>query len=107
MMRHSSLFALALLVLSLSSCYYYYPAEPMVSSTPVSSNSYSARSVSSSSGGQLYVVQRGDTLYRIARRYGRSVNQLMAWNNIQSAHNLQVGQRLWVTPPSNSRVYLQ
>ena len=34
----------------------------------------------------VYTVVRGDTLTKIARRYGVTVNQLVVWNNIENAN---------------------
>mgnify|MGYP001179290690 FL=1 len=45
----------------------------------------------------VYVVARGDSLSRIARRYGVSVAQLKAWNGLKS-DLIFVGQRLVVGP---------
>ena len=46
--------------------------------------------------GNYYVVQRGDTLYSIARRYGVSVWELAAYNNISNIHHIYVGQVLLI-----------
>ncbi|WP_253452938.1 peptidoglycan DD-metalloendopeptidase family protein [Neisseria perflava] len=43
-----------------------------------------------------YRVQQGDTLYRIAKRYGQSVSTLAAWNNIPNSSKIEVGQVLRV-----------
>ncbi|STZ76683.1 membrane peptidase [Bergeriella denitrificans] len=43
-----------------------------------------------------YRVQPGDTLYRIAKRYGQSVNTLAAWNNLSDVSKIEVGQILRV-----------
>jgi len=45
---------------------------------------------------QVYVVQAGDTLYAIARKFGCDVNDLIAVNQIADASLLQVGQQLKV-----------
>ncbi len=45
-----------------------------------------------------HTVQRGDTLYAIARRYQRSVASIAAWNHLQSPYTLHPGQTLRVTP---------
>lgn len=45
-----------------------------------------------------HVVKKGDTLGAIARKYGRTVKQLMNWNGIKNANSLRVGQRLRVSP---------
>ncbi|OQA47567.1 MAG: N-acetylmuramoyl-L-alanine amidase sle1 precursor [Chloroflexi bacterium ADurb.Bin325] len=44
--------------------------------------------------GGVYIVQRGDTLSRIAARYGTTVQSLMALNNIANPNRIWVGQRL-------------
>jgi membrane-bound lytic murein transglycosylase D len=45
--------------------------------------------------GTVYTVVRGDTLSRIASRFGVSVDQLRTWNNLKSTQ-LAVGQKLAV-----------
>ncbi len=42
----------------------------------------------------IHVVQRGETLFRIALSYGTSVEALAQTNGISDATNIQVGQRL-------------
>jgi len=49
-----------------------------------------------------YIVQRGDTLYGIANKYGVSVNELMEYNNL-STTTLSVGQQLNI--PNNNVIY--
>jgi LysM repeat protein len=46
--------------------------------------------------GQVHVVQRGETLYSIARRYGTSVNTLVQANGLRNANFIWVGQRLTI-----------
>lgn len=41
----------------------------------------------------LYIVQKGDTLYSISKRYGLTVEQLMKLNGLTS-NNLAIGQKL-------------
>lgn len=45
-----------------------------------------------------YVVKKGDTLYKIARMYNISVNDLMGWNNL-SGNNINVGDKLIIKKP--------
>lgn len=45
-----------------------------------------------------HTVSRGETLGGIANRYGRTVRQLMNWNNISNPNSLRIGQRLRVSP---------
>ncbi len=43
-----------------------------------------------------YVVQPGDTLLGLARRYGTTVDELVRWNGITNPNLLRIGQRLEV-----------
>ncbi len=47
-----------------------------------------------------YTVRRGDNLTRIADRFGLSVTELVALNNLKSRNRIQVGQSLRVVPGS-------
>ena len=47
---------------------------------------------------KTYRVRSGDTLYAIARRTGTTVNQLKAWNKLQTS-KLKIGTRLLVQAP--------
>lgn len=57
-----------------------------------------------SNNSNYYIVQKGDTLYAIARKYNISVNDLMAINNLNSSL-LSIGQQL-VIPDSNQNANL-
>lgn len=48
----------------------------------------------------VYTVRAGDTLYAIAWRYDRDVNELAAWNDLDSPDALHPGQRIRLSPPS-------
>jgi uncharacterized protein YraI len=45
---------------------------------------------------EYHTVQRGETLYRIARRYGTTYQALQRLNNLPDANRIRVGQRLCV-----------
>lgn len=45
---------------------------------------------------EYYVVQKNDNLTKIANKYGTTVNQLVAWNNISNPNLIYVGQKLRV-----------
>jgi membrane-bound lytic murein transglycosylase D len=44
----------------------------------------------------VHVVRRGDSLSKIARRYGTSVGKLQTWNQLNSRSLLQIGQRILI-----------
>lgn len=45
---------------------------------------------------QYYTIQPGDALSKIAKRFGTSVNQLAAWNNIKKVNVIYAGQKIRV-----------
>jgi len=47
-----------------------------------------------------YRVKRGDTLYSIALRNGQAPRDLVAWNNIANANQIEVDQLIRVVPPN-------
>ena len=50
----------------------------------------------------VYIVQKGDSLYNIAKKYNLSVDELIKYNNLSST-NLEVGQQLLI-PTSESKI---
>ena len=51
----------------------------------------------------IYIVQKGDTLYKIANMYETTVDNLKTLNNLKS-NNLSIGQKLIV--PSKNKIYI-
>lgn len=47
-------------------------------------------------GGIIYVVRRGDTLWRISRQYGVTINAIMVANGLSNPNRILVGQRLLI-----------
>lgn len=43
-----------------------------------------------------YTIKNGDTLGKIAKKYGTTVNQLAKWNNIKNVNLIYVGQKIRV-----------
>lgn len=43
-----------------------------------------------------YVIKKGDSLWKISKNYGISVEKIMKENNITSTHNLKVGQKIFI-----------
>lgn len=50
-----------------------------------------------------YIVQNGDTLYSIARKYGINVNDIIEYNNLANT-NLSIGQKI-LLPIENVQTY--
>jgi membrane-bound lytic murein transglycosylase D len=46
------------------------------------------------SGGQVYVVKKGDTFFNVSKRFSVSRNDIAARNNISPNSNLRLGQKL-------------
>lgn len=69
----------------------------------VSLQSQPQRGVSSLYSGKAkyHVLQKGETLYQISRRYGVSVQALVSWNNILDVSNISIGQKILVSQPIN------
>lgn len=49
-------------------------------------------------GGEQYTIQPGDTLFRIAQRYGITVQAIVDANDLSNPNNLQVGQVITIPP---------
>ena len=62
-----------------------------------------ATTVSSGRSGASVVVQKGDTLYSIARRNNVAVGDLARWNNLPEPYTIYPGQRLWLGQSGGSR----
>lgn len=48
-----------------------------------------------------YTVKQGDTLYRIAQEFGQSYRDIVAWNKLENANDIKVGQVLRVQAPDS------
>ncbi|HEU4618037.1 MAG TPA: LysM domain-containing protein, partial [Gammaproteobacteria bacterium] len=51
---------------------------------------------------RVHVVQRGETLYAIASRYGLDYRDVARWNRLRDPDMIYVGQRLRLFPSSAS-----
>jgi lipoprotein NlpD len=54
---------------------------------------------SAASNVPVHVVQRGETLYKIAWQYRVDMRDLVLWNRLEDPDMLRVGQRLRLVPP--------
>ncbi|MCM1129907.1 MAG: peptidoglycan DD-metalloendopeptidase family protein [Alistipes senegalensis] len=66
---------------------------------PIEDRSVGAAIARPLAGPGYYSVMKGDTLYRISRIYGQSVSDLVVWNNLGNANEINEGQLLRVVPP--------
>ncbi len=66
----------------------------------------SSSRVANSSG--VYVIQSGDSLWSISRRFNVSQSQLVAWNGISNKNHIKPGRKLKIAPQSGrgSRTYV-
>jgi lipoprotein NlpD len=54
---------------------------------------------------QIYIVQRGDTLYGVALRHGIDYRELAQWNGIVDPNALRIGQEIDLSVPSRQKSY--
>lgn len=80
---------------------------PAPTTTPTSTSGGGGESV-------IYYVKRGDNLYLIARRFGSTVNAIVAANGLRNPNYIWVGQRLVIPtggggspPPGDHRYRVQ
>src|SRR5699024_11495307 len=71
------------------------------SGTSSGSNSSSSGNSGSTGSSKVYTVKSGDTLSKIASRYGVTVSTLKSWNNLNS-HMIYVGDKLSINGKSSS-----
>ena len=62
--------------------------------TDISFNDIDAAALNSMASIVLYVVQKGDTLWKIAKRYNASLDSLLSINDLEPNRDLHVGQKL-------------
>ena len=52
---------------------------------------------------EVYTVKSGDTLTKIAAKYGVTIDDLVAWNNIPNKNNIYVGQKIVIKTGGSSQ----
>lgn len=62
-------------------------ADPVVSGTVANSQSADSADI-------VYTIQRNDTLYEIAKKYGVSHQDIMQWNKIKNHRTIKPGQKI-------------
>lgn len=76
-------------------------AKPVAGTSASSSSSSSSASASSSAATTGYVVQRGDSLSKLAIKFNTSVKKIMELNGLKST-NIRVGQKLKLPEASSA-----
>ncbi|MCT4702745.1 peptidoglycan DD-metalloendopeptidase family protein [Enterobacteriaceae bacterium H20N1] len=61
-----------------------------------SNKANTSKASAGSYSGSVYIVKRGDTLYRISRMTGSSVGELARLNGISAPYTLEIGQKIRV-----------
>lgn len=58
--------------------------------------------------GHVHIVEKGDTLYKIARRYDVRLFDVMRLNPYVNVYNLQIGDEICIPtmPPKGEKVYV-
>jgi lipoprotein NlpD len=83
-------------------------ATSSTSAAPVLSNAATALPGSGvtkpSDPSKVHVIQRGDTMYSVARQYGLDYRELAAWNNIVNPTAIRLGDTLRLTRPDSTAV---
>lgn len=46
---------------------------------------------------KVHVVQSGETLYSISKKYGITIEDLREWNNLNDSNGLSIGQQLYIS----------
>ena len=63
---------------------------------PAKTLKYKSTHTPSSREGIYYFVKKGDSLWRISKKYGVSVKEIMRKNRIYSPHNLKIGSKILI-----------
>ena len=66
---------------------------------PIEDRSMTSVPARAPAGPGYYTVMKGDTLYRISKANNQKVTDLVAWNNLSNASEINEGQVLRIAPP--------
>lgn len=85
--------------LFLAGCSTTQPPVPVVDREKINSSGPLRPTEPAAMDGQMYTVQRGDTLYGIALKHGIDYKKLVEWNEIVDPRSLQPGQKIRLSMP--------
>ena len=74
------------------------PSTPSKPATETKAKPSAPSKSTASTEKQYHTVQKGDTLFRISKKYGISVEELRKLNNLSGDQALRTGQKLLVSP---------
>ncbi len=72
----------------------YYHNHQLVANLADLTKKSTAKTVSAANGESVHIVQSGDSLWRIAQKYGTSVSKICTDNNISTKQILKIGSQL-------------
>lgn len=75
---------------------------PVASAVPPANATATTPAVTAA-GEQIHIVQAGENLFRIGLRYGFTVAELAAYNNIPNPDRISVGQEILIPPGGNQQ----
>lgn len=87
-------FLLAVFIVQLVGCAAGTPGP-----APVHDRNATRKPAAAAPAGASHVVQRGETLYSIARQYGQEPKNIIIWNQLENPNSISPGQRILVAPP--------
>jgi lipoprotein NlpD len=80
------------------------PPAPVIERTAAKKSPVRHKGVASDPRPEVYVVQKGDTLYGIAFDHGLDYKELADWNAVESPYVIRVGQQLKLVEPQQGVV---
>jgi membrane-bound lytic murein transglycosylase D len=76
------------------------PAPPLERKAPDEPATAELETAGAVVGATSHVVEKGETLYAISRKYGVTMEDLLAWNNLDGSAPLALGKELVLVPPA-------
>ncbi|GAB2547835.1 LysM peptidoglycan-binding domain-containing protein [Rufibacter soli] len=76
------------------------PAPPLERKAPDEPATAELETAGAVVGATSHVVEKGETLYAISRKFGVSMEDLLAWNNLDGSAPLALGKELVLVAPS-------
>ncbi|MEJ2222337.1 MAG: LysM peptidoglycan-binding domain-containing protein [Desulfobacterales bacterium] len=75
------------------------PAKPVAEAATKTEAAVPAQALKKETEAKIHTVKKGETLYRISRRYNLSIEQLRQYNQLDQKASIYPGQKLKVSSP--------